>query len=127
MKTHESTENYLEAILILGLGDNQVRAVDIANELEFSRPSVSVAMKNLREKGFIEVDMSGNITLTNNGRNIAESIYQRHMLISEWLIHLGVDRRTAVSDACKMEHAMSEKSFTAIKKHIKNWKQTYSE
>ena len=122
MKTRESTENYLETILILSQGDNQVRAIDIANELEYSRPSVSVAMKNLREKGFIEIDLNGYITLTDDGRNIAESMYQRHLLISDWLIYLGVDKKTAVSDACKMEHAMSENSFSAIKSHIESWK-----
>jgi len=122
LKTRESTENYLETILILSQGDNQVRAIDIANELEYSRPSVSVAMKNLREKGFIEIDLNGYITLTDDGRNIAESMYQRHLLISDWLIYLGVDKKTAVSDACKMEHAMSENSFSAIKSHIESWK-----
>ena len=122
LKTRESTENYLETILILGQGDSRVRAIDVGNELEFSRPSVSVAMKNLREKGFVEIDASGYITLTDDGRVIAESMYQRHMLISDWLIYLGVDRKTAVSDACKMEHVMSESSFSAIKSHIESWK-----
>ena len=118
----ESAENYLETIFILSQGGELVRSIDIVNELEFSRPSVSVAMKNLREKGYIEVDNDGYITLTDNGRSIAESMYERHMLISDWLIFLGVDKKIAVNDACRMEHSMSEQSFTAIKQHIHEWK-----
>jgi len=116
---HESAENYLETILILSLKGNRVRSIDIVNELEYSKPSVSVAMKNLRTKGYIEMDDDGYITLTDNGRKIADTMYERHLAISDWLISLGVDKKTAVKDACKMEHAMSEKSFLAIKKHIK--------
>ena len=122
MNIHESAENYLETILILGHNGNQVRSIDIVNELDYSKPSVSVAMKNLRKKGYIEIDAEGYITLTDGGRIIAESMYERHMLISDWLIFLGVDKKTAVNDACKMEHVMSEKSFSAIKKHIENRK-----
>jgi len=122
LKVHESAENYLETILVLGLKGNQVRSIDIANELEFSKPSVSVAMKNLREKGYILTDGDGYITLTAKGRKIADSMYERHVAISDWLVFLGVDKKTAVQDACKMEHTMSEKSFSAIKKHIENWK-----
>ena len=122
MKVHESAENYLETILVLGLKGNQVRSIDIANELEYSKPSVSVAMKNLREKGYILTDADGYITLTAKGRKIADSMYERHVAISDWLVFLGVDKKTAVQDACKMEHTMSEKSFSAIKKHIENWK-----
>ena len=118
LRTHESAENYLETILILGHGGNQVRSIDIANELEYSKPSISVAMKNLRKKGHIEIDADGYITLSEEGRKIAESMYERHTLISDWVIFLGVDKKTAVSDACKMEHAMSENSFSAIKNHI---------
>jgi Mn-dependent DtxR family transcriptional regulator len=79
-------------------------------------------MKNLRISGYIEIDEDGHITLTGKGRKIAETMYERHVAISDWLIFLGVDKKTAVNDACKMEHAMSEKSFTAIKHHIENWK-----
>ena len=122
LKTHESVENYLETIFILGQGGNNVRSIDIVNEIGFSKPSVSVAMKNLREKGFIEINNNGYITLTEAGRQIAESMFERHILISDWLIFLGVDKKTAVNDACRMEHTMSEQSFTAIKKHIKEWK-----
>jgi Mn-dependent DtxR family transcriptional regulator len=115
---HESAENYLETILVLGLKGDPVRSIDIVNELEYSKPSVSVAMKNLREKGYIAMDSDSHITLTEKGRKIADSMYERHVAISDWLIYLGVDKKTAVQDACKMEHAMSEKSFLAIKKYI---------
>ena len=122
MKLQESAENYLETILILSQNGDHVRSVDIADELEFSKPSVSVAMKNLRESGCISVDSDGYITLTSSGREIAETMYERHVLISDWLIFLGVDRKTAVADACRMEHVMSGQSFAAIKRHIENWK-----
>lgn len=118
MKTHESAENYLETILMLGQDGDTVRSVDIANELEYTKPSVSVAMKNLRASGYIEVDNDGHITLTDVGRKIAQSMYDRHTLISDWLIRLGVDRDIAVRDACKMEHGISEQSFEAIRRHI---------
>ena len=106
---------------MLSLKGNNVRSIDIANELEYSKPSVSVAMRNLREKGYILTDKSGFITLTAKGRKIADSMYERHVAISDWLAFLGVDKKTAVQDACKMEHVMSEKSFLAIKNHIENW------
>lgn len=122
MGVHESAENYLETILMLSLKGNQVRSIDIVNELEYSKPSVSVAMKNLRTQGYISVDSDGFIALTEKGRKIANSMYERHVAISDWLIFLGVDKKTAVKDACKMEHTMSEKSFLAIKKHIEKWK-----
>ena len=122
---HESAENYLETILILSLKGGQVRSIDIANELEYSKPSVSIAMKNLREKGHIAIDADGYITLTEVGRKIADTMYERHVAISDWLIFLGVDKKTAVQDACKMEHSMSEKSFLAIKNHIEKWKRDY--
>ena len=122
MKLHESVENYLETILVLSLKVSHVRSIDIVNELEYSKPSVSVAMKNLRAKGYIVIDDDGYITLTEKGQKIADSVYERHIAISDWLVFLGVDKKTAVHDACKMEHAMSEKSFLAIKTHIENWK-----
>ncbi|MCL2070643.1 MAG: metal-dependent transcriptional regulator [Oscillospiraceae bacterium] len=123
MKINESAETYLETILILSKAKkNQVRSIDIANELDFSKPSVSIAMKNLRASGHITVDSGGYIALSETGRRIAESMYERHMTISDWLIFLGVDREIAVNDACKMEHSMSEESFVAIKKHIEEWK-----
>ena len=94
-----------------------VRSIDIANELDFSKPSVSVAMKNLRENGYIEVDSSGYISLLEKGRIIAEKMYERHTLLSDWLIALGVDPKTAVEDACRIEHVISAESFEAIKAH----------
>ncbi|MCL2214495.1 MAG: metal-dependent transcriptional regulator [Treponema sp.] len=122
MNVHESAENYLETILILSRKEEKVRSIDIVNELEYSKPSVSVAMKNLREKGYIIMGDDGYITLTSKGRRIADSMYERHIAISDWLVFLGVDKKTAAHDACKMEHAMSEKSFLAIKNHIENLK-----
>ena len=119
---HESAENYLETILVLSQKGEKVRSIDIVNELEYSKPSVSVAMKNLRESGYIEIDEDGGITLTTKGRRIANTMYERHVMISDWLIFLGVDPKTAVRDACKIEHDISEKSFTAIKKHIEGLK-----
>ena len=118
MKVHESAENYLETILMLSLKGNRVRSIDIVNELEYSKPSVSVAMKNLREKNYIVMDDEGYISLTAKGRKIADTMYERHVAISDWLVSLGVDKKTAVQDACKMEHAMSEKTFLAIKRYI---------
>jgi Mn-dependent DtxR family transcriptional regulator len=119
LSERESAENYLETILVLSLQDEKVRSIDVVNRLGYSKPSVSIAMKNLREKGYIVMD-DGYITLTVKGRKIADSMYERHIAISDWLIYLGVDKKTAVQDACKMEHTMSEKSFLAIKNHIEN-------
>ncbi|HIZ43215.1 MAG TPA: metal-dependent transcriptional regulator [Firmicutes bacterium] len=117
MKTHESAENYLETILILSHRKPEVHSIDIANELDFSKPSVSVAMKNLRQKGYITIDAENHIHLTPSGLEIAETIYERHTLISEWLIRLGVSEKTAVEDACRIEHVISAESFAAIKRH----------
>ena len=119
MQIRESAENYLETILILSQrkGKGEVRSIDIVNELEFSKPSVSVAMKNLRENGYITVDKDGYIRLTDKGWEIAEKMYERHTLLSQWLIKLGVDEKVAVEDACRMEHVISAESFAAIKKH----------
>lgn len=119
MKIQESAENYLETILVLKNKNGAVRSIDIANELGFSKPSVSVAMKNLRENGYIEVDGSGYITLLDSGRQIAEKIYERHTTISKWLVSLGVDAKTAAEDACRIEHIISSESFEAIKKIAK--------
>jgi Mn-dependent DtxR family transcriptional regulator len=122
LKMQESMENYLETILILSQNGKPIRSIDIVNELDFTRASVSVAMKNLRENGYIEVDYNGYITLTNSGKRIADSMYERHVLISDWLIFLGVEKKIAVSDACKMEHVLTEQSFSAMKRHIESWK-----
>lgn len=118
MKIQESAENYLETILILGQKKGNVRSIDIANELEFKKPSVSVATKNLRENGYIKVSENGFITLTDSGKQIAETMYERHLFLSHWLISLGVDEKTAVEDACKMEHVISKESFDAIKRFV---------
>ena len=118
MTMNESAENYLETILILSHSLPVVRSVDIANEMGFKKSSVSVAMKNLRENGYILVSDSGFITLTESGMEIAEMIYERHTLLSTWLEILGVDKEIAAQDACKMEHVISKESFDAIKRHI---------
>ena len=118
MKIQESAENYLETILILKERKVFVRSIDIAAELEFPKPSVSVAMKNLRENGYIEVDDLGHITLTAAGAEIAERIYERHTFLSSWLMALGVDPKVAVEDACRIEHVISAESFSAIRDHV---------
>lgn len=120
MKTfvNESSENYLETILLLSKRLPVVRAVDIANELDFKKPSVSIAMKNLREKNQIMVSEQGFIYLTESGRQIAEMIYERHLLISSWLTKLGVPEDVAVQDACKIEHVISKESFEAVKNFV---------
>ena len=117
-KIQESAENYLETILILKERNGSVRSVDIAAEMGFSKPSVSVAMKNLRQNGYVQMDDQGHITLTPSGQAIADTMYERHTLLSNWLIYLGVDPRTAAEDACRMEHTLSAESFDAIKRHI---------
>ena len=118
MKTNESAENYLETILILSKKHPVVRAVDIAAELGFKKSSVSVAMKNLRESQHITVTKEGFIYLTESGKAIADMIYERHELLSAWLVSLGVDRQVATEDACRIEHVISKESFEAIKKVI---------
>ena len=124
MKIQESAENYLETILILSHRNPYVRSIDIANELSFSKPSVSVAMKNLRENGYILMDDQGHITLSSIGKEIAETMYERHTMLSQWLMYLGVDEQTAVEDACRIEHVVSAESFRAIKNHITNGHET---
>ena len=118
MEIHESAENYLETILILENRQGMVRSIDIAGELEYSKPSVSVAMKNLRESGHIKTDEDGFITLTESGREVAETMYERHQLLSGYLIKLGVDEKTAMEDACRIEHVISEQSFEKIREHV---------
>ena len=122
MKVQESAENYLETICILSRKGNPVRSIDIAGALEYTKPSVSVAMKNLRAAGYITIDDDGYITLTESGQKIAETMYERHILLSDWLMALGVDGETAVNDACRIEHVISQQSFAAIKKLIESWK-----
>ncbi|OYO90798.1 DNA-binding protein [Lachnotalea glycerini] len=115
---NESAENYLETILVLSKQLPVVRAVDISNELGYKKSSVSIAMKNIRETKHITVTDSGFIYLTESGKEIAEMIYERHQLLSQWLIKFGVDAEIATEDACKIEHVISKESFEAIKKHI---------
>lgn len=118
MKIHESAENYLETILIIKERNGEVRSVDIVNELGFSKPSISVAMKNLRQNGYITMDTKGFIELTEKGLTIAETMYERHKLFSKWLIDLGVNEKTTREDACRIEHVISAETFDAIKKFI---------
>ena len=118
MKILESAENYLETILMLSQKLQHVRSVDIATELNYSKPSVSVAMKKLRENGLITVDGDGFITLTESGMTIANKMYERHSLLSDWLTFLGVSKETAIEDACRIEHVISEESFERIRAHV---------
>lgn len=118
MIINESAENYLETILILSKALPVVRSVDIACELGFKKSSVSIAMKNLREKKHITVTDAGFIYLTDSGKQIAEMIYERHEMLSSWLERLGVPKEVAVEDACKIEHVISKQSFDAIKSYI---------
>lgn len=117
---NESAENYLETILILSKKLPVVRAVDIANELDFKKSSVSIAMKNLREKEQITVTDAGYIYLTDTGREIADMIYERHEVISKGLMALGVPQEIATEDACRIEHVISKESFEAVKKYIQD-------
>lgn len=118
MKSNESAEDYLETILVLGNQRSLVRAVDIAAELGYKKPSVSVAMKNLRQKNLITVASDGDIRLTEAGHQIADKVYERHQLISRWLTKLGVQPETAANDACRIEHIISEESFEALKRAV---------
>lgn len=119
MKIQESAENYLETIAVLQQRFGQVRSIDVANELGFSKPSVSFAMKRLRENGYVAVDSGGYLSLTEAGTEIAERIYERHKLLTEYFIAIGVDVKTAREDACKIEHVISAQSFEAIKRQAK--------
>lgn len=118
MVIHESAEDYLETILMLSKKLPVVRSIDIANEIGYKKSSVSIAMKNLREAEHIRVTKEGYIYLTDSGKEIAEMIYERHQILSSWLIKLGVDKKVAEEDACRIEHDISKESFNAIKKAI---------
>lgn len=122
MKIQESAENYLETILILKQKNPAVRSIDIVNELGFTKPSVSVAMKNLRQNGYVVMDGDGYITLTEKGLSIAESMYERHRILTECLTSLGVSPETASEDACRIEHVLSTESFEKIKEYYCNKK-----
>lgn len=115
-RADESLEDYLETILMLQKSKGQVRSIDIANEMNFTKPSVSIAMKNLREKGYITMADNGYITLTESGQKRAESVLERHTILADLLISIGVNEETAREDACKVEHDLSEESFEAIKR-----------
>ncbi len=117
MQIHESAENYLEAILALG-EKGPVRSIDVAQHLNFSKPSVSRAMSLLRQNGYVEMDADGLLTLTEAGKAVAEPIYERHRLLTQWLTALGVSPETAARDACRMEHSVSDETFEKMKAHI---------
>lgn len=121
MKIKESAENYLEAILMIKNEKGYVRSIDVANELGFSKPSVSVAMKSFREEGYITVDGDGMITLTQKGMDVAASVYERHKVIAKALIALGVSESVAYEDSCKIEHDISEESFARLKEHLEKF------
>ena len=118
MRVYESAEDYLEAILVIGQRRGAVRSIDVANELGFSKPSVSVAMKKLRESGRIEMEADGLIRLTPSGRTIAEQIYERHRMLTDFFLYLGVDGEAASADACLVEHDLSAGTFEKLKDHI---------
>ena len=114
----ESAENYLEAILMIKKKKGYVRSIDIATELGFSKPSVSVAMKHFREDGYVMIDADGSIQLTEKGTEIAERVYERHSVIAKVLVLLGVDENIAYEDSCKIEHDLSDQSFLKIKEYL---------
>lgn len=119
MKILESAENYLETILILRQRNGYVRSIDIANELGFSKPSVSNAMKSFREKQLITMDNGGLIELTPKGEGIAQDVYEKHILLGEFLMQIGVNEKDAKADACRIEHVICEETFDRIKKHLR--------
>ena len=117
MTVRESGEMYLEAILVLAKKSGYVRSIDVSEYLGYSKPSVSRAMGILREGGYVLMEKDGAITLTDSGKKLAETIYERHTVLSELLIRLGVDEKTATDDACRIEHVISDESFQAIKQY----------
>ena len=121
MVIKESAENYLESILMIKQKKGVVHSIDIATDLGFSKPSVSIAMKHFREEGYILMNAGGEITLTDKGLSIAERIYERHQVIAKALMALGVDEDIAYEDSCKMEHDISDMTFEKIKEHIKKY------
>ncbi len=122
MSLHESGEMYLETILILTQRGKPVHSIDVAKHMNFSKPSVSRAIGILRDGGFVTVDDHGHLILTPSGLEVAEKIYERHNVLTEFLMELGVDEQTAAADACKIEHDISDKSFDLIKKHVREIK-----
>lgn len=122
MILRESSEDYLERILMLELANGKVKSIDIANDMDFSKPSVSIAMKKLKESNYISIDENGYIHLTVEGRKIASSVYERHLVLTEALMLLGVKEEIAKIDACKIEHDLSKESYECIKSHLKQQK-----
>ena len=121
MALYESGEMYLETILVLyKRGLERVRAIDIVKEMNFSKPSVSIALSNLKKEGYVTVDANGTVELTDSGLKIAKKIYERHVILSQMLTELGVSEKTASEDACRIEHVISDETFKVIKKHYKN-------
>ena len=118
MKMQESPEDYLETIYMLSLHNSEVLSIDVARHLGYSKPSVSVAMKRLRENGYVNMDDNNLLTLTESGLAIARSIYERHQVISGYLMSIGVSEETALKDACRIEHDISEETFLRLKDHI---------
>ncbi len=118
MQIHESAEDYLEAILMIQLEKGHVRSIDVAHKLNYSKPSVSRAVSLLRDNGYLNMARDGMLELTETGRRIAETIYERHVLLTRWLESLGVPSETAAEDACKLEHDVSEATFERLKDHI---------
>lgn len=121
MSMHESAEMYLETIYTLSLNSNSVRSIDVAEALNYSRPSVSRAVGLLKKDGYLKMDEEGFLTLTEEGRALAERIYERHTVLAAALEALGVDKETASEDACKIEHDISDRTFEAIKAHMKTY------
>lgn len=121
MKTRESMENYLETIYVLDRKTGFVRSVDVATELGFSKPSISNAMKKLKTEGYVIIEDKGRIILTEKGKELAEATYERHCVISHLLMDIGVSERTALQDACRMEHILSEETFACMKAHHRKW------
>ena len=121
MAIHQSAEDYLEAILRLRMKQGRVRSIDIVGDLQYSKPSVSVAMKNLRLNGYIEVDAAGQIHLLPEGRAIAEAVLEKHRMMTAFLVALGVSPEVAAEDACRIEHVLSNENFEAIKEHVKKY------
>ena len=120
MTIQESAEMYLETIHVLSQSNEHVRSIDICRKMGFSKPSVSRAMKNLSADGYISIDANGYITLNKKGAEIAEKIYERHQILTSFLVAMGVDKKAAEDDACRMEHVISDETFKAIKKHMKS-------
>lgn len=118
MAIYQSGEDYLEVILVLKKRLGVVRSIDIVNELHYKKPSVSIAMKKLRESGYIVTDAEGHITLTEQGQEVAERVYERHQVLTSMLVSLGVDSETAADDACKIEHHLSQQTFECLKAHF---------